>query len=125
MTGAERQTATGAALLEWVNSFPFPEDVASWGELSDGYKIWEILQDIDSSYFDGELPEGPSNSSGKWLLRWQNLKHLSKALVTYITEECDQTIPRGQGSIDIKSIAVDGNKGEIIKAGIKIRKRYN
>ena len=35
--------------------------------------------DIDSAYFVGELPEGPSDT-GKWSQRWQNRKFLASGI---------------------------------------------
>ena len=114
MTSTDRQSAAGAALLEWMNSFSISGDVGSLNNLNDGQKIWEVLCDIEPKYFKGSLPEGPS-SSRKWDLRWANLKHVSKKLSYYLTNECHQTIPKGPGAADLKIIAMGGNRGETIK----------
>ena len=114
MTSTDRQSAAGAALLEWMNSFRISEGVGSLNNLNDGHKIWEVLNAIEPNYFKGSLPEGPS-SSRKWDLRWVNLKHINRKLSSYVTNECRQTIPKGLGMADLKTMAMGGNRGETIK----------
>ncbi|KAI5301082.1 hypothetical protein KEM55_002657 [Ascosphaera atra] len=95
-----------STLLEWLNSFPLATTVSSIDELSDGAVLWEILQDIDSQYFLGELPERTS-SSDHWVQRWQNLKHIHKLLVSYMrTQNENGEIPSGLNTApDLKAIA--------------------
>ena len=91
------------ALLEWVNTFALTEDVKTLNELADAHILWDILRDVDPTYFTSSLPEGRGNTA-KWIPRCENLKHLHKALAAYISEECDQVLfaPRAEeGLTDI------------------------
>ena len=47
----------GDSLLQWVRSFEGVGEVQQWRDLSDGRALWTILQDVDSEYFTGALPE--------------------------------------------------------------------
>ncbi|KAL8829494.1 MAG: hypothetical protein Q9170_006141 [Blastenia crenularia] len=77
------------ALLEWINTFTLAEDVKSLSELSDGHILWDILRDVDPTYFTSNLPEGRSNTT-KWISRYENLKFIHITLISYITEACGQ-----------------------------------
>lgn len=93
-----------STLLEWMNSFPLVTSIGSIDDLSDGFTLWEILQDIDPQYFLGELPE--RSSSDHWVQRWQNLKHIHKLLISYIRTQSDGEVPPGLNTApDLKSIA--------------------
>ncbi|MCJ1285315.1 hypothetical protein MMC26_004655 [Xylographa opegraphella] len=113
----DRLSAEGAALLEWINSLPVSETVSSLNNLNDGHIIWEVLHHLDPIYFAGELPEG-REKSGNWVLRWQNLKQISKFLLSYV-RECGRNLPQGPGWGDIKLIAVGDATTETIKAGLE------
>ncbi|SLM34318.1 Hook-related protein family [Lasallia pustulata] len=115
----DRKRQVEAAFLEWINSFPFPNEVASVKDLNDGLRIWEILRDIDSAYFVGELPEGPSDT-GEWSKRWQNLKHITKSLMFYIRDVCGQPLPEDPSLGDLKMIAYNADTAErLIKPGLE------
>ncbi|MCJ1250017.1 hypothetical protein MMC30_007243 [Trapelia coarctata] len=118
--GRDRQAAAGAALVEWMNNLPVSGKTSSISSLNDGYKIWNVLRDLDPEHFVGDLPEGPE-TSGKWVSRWQNLKHITKALISYITDVCGQTIPQDRSIADLKLIATDGHLAETVKAGLERR----
>lgn len=75
------------ALLEWVspsfptptplltpqiNTFELPSKITQWSQLEDGQVLWQILQDVDTDYFYGELPERDRKSTDSWIPRWQN-----------------------------------------------------
>ncbi|MCJ1319294.1 hypothetical protein MMC15_004630 [Xylographa vitiligo] len=115
--GKDRLPADGAALLEWLNSLPISEKVSSLNSLNDGHIIWEVLHHLDPTFFIGNLPEG-REKSGNWVLRWQNLKQISKLLLSYV-RECGRNIPQGPGWGDIKLIAVGDSTTETIKAGLE------
>ncbi|KAF2993178.1 hypothetical protein E8E13_001095 [Curvularia kusanoi] len=82
------------ALLDWVNTFDLPSRVNTWNQLEDGQVLWQILNDIDNEHFYESLPifeEGNDRrQSNNWIPRWQNLKHIERAVSTYIREECEQ-----------------------------------
>lgn len=106
--------SVGAALLEWINSFPLGTTIRSADELSDGTILWEIVQDIDPQYFLGELPE--SSSTDTWLQKWQNLKHTHKLLVSYIRSQNDDKLPGSlDPSPDLKLIAEESSTKETNK----------
>ncbi|MCJ1415363.1 hypothetical protein MMC32_001695 [Xylographa parallela] len=115
--GKDRLPADGAALLEWINSLPISEKVSSFNSLNDGHIIWEVLHHLDPTYFVGKLPEG-RETSGNWVLRWQNLKQISKSLLSYV-RECGRNLPQGPGWGDIKLIAVGDSTSETIRAGLE------
>lgn len=93
-----------STLLEWINSFDLGTTIRSIDQLSDGSILWDTLQDIDPQYFLGELPE--RSPSDHWVPRWQNLKHLHKALISYIRNQNDGEVPSGLNiSPDLKAIA--------------------
>lgn len=101
-----------SALLEWINSFSLGTTVRSIKELADGAILWEILQDIDSNYFLGELPER-SASSDHWVPKWQNLKYIHKLLISYIRNHNDGEVPPGLNTVpDLKAIAEDSSTKE-------------
>ncbi|CAL8579408.1 hypothetical protein XPA_005157 [Xanthoria parietina] len=106
----DRQTA----LLEWVNSFTLDEDVKSLSELADGYILWDILRDVDPTYFTSSLPESRSNST-KWISRYENLKHLHKTLASYIKEECDQPLHAPHAGDGLQAIAKDASVQDFLK----------
>ena len=45
------------------------------------------------------------------------MKQISKALISYVADECGQKVPTGSGAGDLKLIAMDGSPAETIKAG--------
>ena len=49
------------------------------------------------------------------------MKQISKFLTSYVTDECGQTLPMGPGMGDLKLIAMDGQHGETVKAGLQQR----
>ncbi|KAL8664902.1 MAG: hypothetical protein Q9168_007808, partial [Polycauliona sp. 1 TL-2023] len=110
----DRQTASLTALLEWVNSFPLGEDVKSLNELADGHLLWDILRDVDPTYFTSSLPE-PRGSSTKWIPRYENLKFLHKTLASYIREECDQPLSAPRAGDGLQAIAKDASLQDFLK----------
>ncbi|KAL8776850.1 MAG: hypothetical protein Q9194_002897 [Teloschistes cf. exilis] len=99
---------TEVALLEWVNTFALPEDVKSLNELTDGHVLWDILRDVDPTYFTSSLPETRGNST-RWVPRYENLKHLHKALTAYIFEENEQDLYAPHAGDGLKVIAQDAS----------------
>ncbi|KAL8773974.1 MAG: hypothetical protein Q9209_001404 [Squamulea sp. 1 TL-2023] len=106
----DRQTA----LLEWVNSFTLSEDVVSLSELADGFILWDILRDVDPTYFTNSLPE-TRGSCTKWIPRYENLKHLHKSLASYISEECDQALFAPRAGDGLQAIAKDASVQHFLK----------
>ncbi|KAL8778751.1 MAG: hypothetical protein Q9213_007264 [Squamulea squamosa] len=106
----DRQTA----LLEWVNSFTLSEDVKSLSELADGYILWDILRDVDPTYFTNSLPE-TRGSCTKWIPRYENLKHLYKSLASYISEECEQPLFAPHAGDGLQAIAKDASVQHFLK----------
>lgn len=105
---------TEVALLEWVKTFTLTEDVKSLGELTDGHILWDILRDVDPTYFTSSLPEGRAKTT-KWIPRYENLKHLHKALAAYISEECDQALYAPHAGEGLKAIAQHASFPEFCK----------
>lgn len=105
----DRQTA----LLEWVNTFTLSEDVKSLSELADGYILWDILRDVDPTYFTSSLPETRGNPT-KWISRYGNLKHLHKTLASYIKEECGQPLYAPHAGDGLQAIAKDASVQEFL-----------
>ncbi|KAF2878429.1 hypothetical protein BDV95DRAFT_624881 [Massariosphaeria phaeospora] len=101
------------ALLDWVNTFEFPGRVNAWGQLEDGQVLWQILSDIDADYFSESLPnfdESHRRTSDNWISKWQNLKHIERAVSTYIREECEQLPALTKRMMpDLKTGARDGS----------------
>ena len=77
-----------------VNTFDLPHRVTTWAQLEDGQILWQILNDIDNEYFSESLPifeeSNDRRQSNNWIPKWQNLKHIERAVSTYIREECEQ-----------------------------------
>lgn len=80
--------------------------------------LWQILADIDAEYFNESLPnfdEG-SRRTSDWIPRWQNLKHIERAVSTYIREECGQLPVLTKRMVpDLKTGARDGSTMLIAK----------
>ncbi|KAL8911400.1 MAG: hypothetical protein Q9172_007680 [Xanthocarpia lactea] len=106
----DRQTA----LLEWVNSFTLSEDVESLSELTDGYILWDILRDVDPTFFTTSLPQ-TRGSTTKWIPRYENLKYLHKTLASYISEECGQVLYAPHAGDGLQAIAKDASLQEFLK----------
>jgi protein HOOK3 len=72
-----------------------------------------MLADIDADYFNESLPnfdESHRRTSDNWIPRWQNLKHIERAVSTYIREECGQLPVLTKRMIpDLKTGARDGS----------------
>lgn len=110
---ASEHTVT-KVLLEWINSFALGKTLRATDELTDGTIIWEILQDIDPQYFLDELPE--RNLTDHWVAKWQNLKHIHKALISYIrSQNEDEVHPGLDPSPDLEAIAEKNNVRETNK----------
>jgi protein HOOK3 len=99
----------GDSLLQWVRSFGGVGDVHQWQDLSDGRALWTILQDVDSDYFTGALPEPDLSPSDDWTRRWQNLKHVDKQVSLYYRDICNGQEQLGANRPDLKAIAADSS----------------
>ncbi|KAF2118931.1 hypothetical protein BDV96DRAFT_568735 [Lophiotrema nucula] len=105
------------ALLDWVITFELPSRVTTWNQLEDGQVLWQILADIDPDYFNDSLPNFDddtqrrrSSIADSWIPKWQNLKHIERAVSTYIREECGQLPVLTKRMIpDLKTGARDGS----------------
>jgi protein HOOK3 len=99
----------GDSLLQWVRSFEGVGEVQQWRDLSDGRALWTILQDVDSEYFTGALPEPNLSPSDDWTRRWQNLKHVDKQVTLYYRDICNGQEQLGTNGPDLKAIAADSS----------------
>ncbi|KAI9670141.1 MAG: hypothetical protein M1817_004478 [Caeruleum heppii] len=99
------------ALLEWVNDFPLPHNITSTTQLDDGLVLWEILKDIDPTYFGHGLPSPQLKDPDHWLPKWQNLKQINKDVLNYIRDECAQTLYLHAKSVPDSKIMANGNDG--------------
>jgi protein HOOK3 len=99
----------GDSLLQWVRSFEGVGEVQQWKDLSDGRALWTILQDVDSEYFTGALPEPNLSPSDDWTRRWQNLKHVDKQVTLYYRDICNGQEQLGANGPDLKAIAADSS----------------
>jgi protein HOOK3 len=99
----------GDSLLQWVRSFEGVGEVQQWRDLSDGRALWTILQDVDSEYFTGALPEPNLSPSDDWTRRWQNLKHVDKQVTLYYRDICNGQEQLGANGPDLKAIAADSS----------------
>lgn len=99
----------GDSLLQWVRSFESVGEVQQWRDLSDGRALWTILQDVDSEYFTGDLPEPNLSPADDWTRRWQNLKHVDKQVTLYYRDICNGQEQLGANGPDLKAIAADSS----------------
>jgi protein HOOK3 len=109
-------TSLSEALLQWVKSFDRLGTIEGWNDLSDGNGLWRILQDVDSGYFSGSLPEPDVGPSGEWTRKWQNIKHLERQLSTYYRDVCNgQDNTTAAAAPDLQAIAASGSVGDLEK----------
>jgi protein HOOK3 len=99
-----------------VNTFDIPGRVTAWNQLEDGQVLWQILADIDADYFNDSLPNFDESTDRRrsitdsWIPKWQNLKHIERAVSQYIREECEQLPVLSKRMIpDLKTGARDGS----------------
>jgi len=99
-----------------VNTFDVPGRVTAWNQLEDGQVLWQILADIDADYFNDSLPNFDESTDRRrsitdsWIPKWQNLKHIERAVSQYIREECEQLPVLSKRMIpDLKTGARDGS----------------
>ncbi|KAF2478813.1 hypothetical protein BDY17DRAFT_305880 [Neohortaea acidophila] len=107
-------------LLQWVQSFPNIPPAHNLAALSDGLTLWSILQSIDPSYFTGSLPEPHVTPSSDWTRKWQNLKHIEKAVALYYRDVCNELGEHVGGVAavavpDVQAIAAEGSVGDLEK----------
>lgn len=101
-----------------MNTFDLPGRVTAWNQLEDGKVLWQILADIDAEYFNESLPnfDESNRRTSDWIPRWQNLKHIERAVSTYIREECGQLPVLTKRMVpDLKTGARDGSTMLIAK----------
>jgi len=60
------------ALLQWINTFPLPKPVTSLEQLQDGLVLWQLLQQIEPSFFTDELKNREADDVEK---KWENCKY--------------------------------------------------
>ncbi|KAK5688112.1 hypothetical protein LTS10_000090 [Elasticomyces elasticus] len=112
----EEESSLGTSLLQWVNSFEASSKSEHWEDLSNGQKLWSIVQEIDPEYFSSRLPEPDVEVSGDYTRKWQNLKHVERQISTYYRDVCN-----GQDSLapdavpDLKAIAANGSSRDLEK----------
>ena len=101
-----------------MNTFDLPGRVTAWNQLEDGKILWQILANIDVEYFNESLPnfDESNRRTSDWIPRWQNLKHIERAVSTYIREECGQLPVLTKRMVpDLKTGARDGSTMLIAK----------
>ncbi|EAT90866.2 hypothetical protein SNOG_01217 [Parastagonospora nodorum SN15] len=107
------------ALLDWVRvEISFASLDFAWNQLEDGQILWQILANIDDEYFSESLPNFDESDRRKsdWIPRWQNLKHIERAVSAYIREECGQLPVLTKRMVpDLKTGARDGSTMLIAK----------
>ncbi|KAF1353275.1 hypothetical protein BDV97DRAFT_291354 [Delphinella strobiligena] len=98
------------ALLKWARAFPTKRSVENWTDLQDGQVLWDILKDIDPTYFDGDLPEPLQKTDDHWIPRWQNLKHINRMVTAYLRDSSDSLENPSKNLVpDLKAIATDAS----------------
>ncbi|KAI9724721.1 MAG: hypothetical protein M1828_003590 [Chrysothrix sp. TS-e1954] len=107
-----------SALFKWINTFDKPQEITSWRDLQDGRMLWSVLSQVQPDYFEGQLPEPSASISDNWIPRWQNLKHVSKAVSAFIREECGR-LPEitKRMTPDLKAIAIDASAEDSTQVG--------
>lgn len=105
---------TQIAFLEWINTFNLTEDVKHLNELNDGHILWDILRDIDPTYFTSSLPESRANTA-KWIPRYENLRFLHGTLVSYISEDRAQILYAPRAGEGLQAIAQNASAPELIE----------
>ncbi len=104
----------GASLLQWVDSFDIAGKSERWEGLSDGQKLWSIVQEVDYDYFAGKLPEPDVEASGDWTRKWQNLKHVERQISTYYRDVCNGQDGLAADSVpDLKAIAASKSRRDL------------
>ncbi|KAG2182391.1 hypothetical protein INT43_007321 [Umbelopsis isabellina] len=108
------QESNAAAFVEWVNSFDrLSHSCTQITDLSDGIILFEVLANIDSTWF--KLIRS-ADLSDNWVLKFNNLKKLYKLVTRYYEEVLGQQdftskIPQ----INLTAIAKDADVDEILK----------
>ncbi|KAJ2964295.1 hypothetical protein NQZ79_g853 [Umbelopsis isabellina] len=108
------QESNAAAFVEWVNSFDrLSHSCTQITDLSDGIILFEVLANIDSTWF--KLIRS-ADLSDNWVLKFNNLKKLNKLVNRYYEEVLGQQdftskIP----PINLTAIAKDADVDEILK----------
>ncbi|TVY89586.1 Protein Hook-like protein [Lachnellula willkommii] len=106
-------TATEAALLNWINTFPLDSEVESLLDLTDGRVLSLMLEDLDPAYAV-EL-EQPTPSS-KWLAKKRSLETVYKSLLRYVRVQCPDLDPMTlENPADFNSIAEHDDAEQTIK----------
>ncbi|TVY41399.1 Protein Hook-like protein [Lachnellula occidentalis] len=106
-------TATEAALLNWINTFPLESEVESLVDLTDGRVLSLMLEDLDPAYAV-EL-EKPTPSS-KWLAKKRSLEAVYKSLLRYVRVQCPDLDPVTlENPADFNAIAEHDDVEQTIK----------
>ncbi|KAF3926692.1 hypothetical protein ABW21_db0203513 [Orbilia brochopaga] len=106
--------AVAAALLDWIKLFPIDADISALADLSDGTIICKLLLDIDRHAFHDDLSK--ITASDQWVLRFQNLKKIHKAVVHYYTSTLGLRAPTSSKyAPDLLAIAREGSHRELVK----------
>ncbi|RVD81754.1 uncharacterized protein DFL_009603 [Arthrobotrys flagrans] len=107
-------SAAGAALLDWIRLFPIDADISNLNDLADGTVIGKLLLDIDYYAFHDDINK--VTPSEQWVVRFQNLKKIHKALVHYYTSNLQRRAPTSSKyAPDLLAIAREGSQRELIK----------
>lgn len=102
------------ALFQWLHSLR-SETARSVDDIASGELVWQVLQEIDSDAFPGELPSPTSQtqSAGDEIAHLNNLKHIYQALTAYIVERCQRRLPLPTGEPDLEAIASSTSEADV------------
>ncbi|KAK6339468.1 hypothetical protein TWF718_008881 [Orbilia javanica] len=107
-------SAAGAALLDWIRLFPIDADISNLNDLADGTVIGKLLLDIDYYAFHDDINK--VTPSEQWVVRFQNLKKIHKAVVHYYTSILQRRAPTSpKYAPDLLAIAREKSQKELIK----------
>ncbi|KAG1643051.1 hypothetical protein G6F44_004215 [Rhizopus delemar] len=105
------EAAMEDAFVEWINTFEcksYPIDTVV--ELADGVVLSEILADIDPKWFKQITA---TESTGNWVVRFNNQKKLHKLITRYFEEIVGQD-PEYLPNVNLTAIAKDADLHELL-----------
>ncbi|KAL6720149.1 hypothetical protein ACLMJK_002070 [Lecanora helva] len=99
------------ALVTWINSFPVSDRVHTLSETNDGQVFWQMLREINSDAFTGDLPSRKQSDYA----REQNLLFIHNHISSYLDEQ--GAIYQPLTKEDIHRFASDGSSSFAHQAG--------
>ncbi|RCI02545.1 hypothetical protein CU098_008061 [Rhizopus stolonifer] len=105
------EAAMEDAFVEWINTFECKsQTVENVVELADGIVFSEVLTDIDPKWFK---KISANESSGAWVVRFNNQKKIYKAITRYFEEIVGQD-PELLPNVNLTAIAKDADLHELL-----------